>query len=153
MASPQDDPVWLTTDQQKIWRSWLGAVAKIDCHLDEDLRQHGLDLGEYEILVRLSEAPERQLRMSELAEAVRQSRSRLTHAVTRMEKRGLVTRASAPDDRRGVIATLTDEGLELLSAAAPSHVAAVRHVLVDAMSPERFAELGRAMDAVLAVED
>ena len=153
MASPQDDPVWLTTDQQKIWRSWLGAVAKIDRYLDEDLRQHGLDLGEYEILVCLSEAPDRKLRMSELAEAVRQSRSRLTHAVSRMEKRGLVTRTSAPDDRRGVIATLTDEGFELLSAAAPSHVAAVRHILVDAMGPERYAELGRAMDAVLAVED
>ncbi len=153
MASPQDDPVWLTTDQQKIWRSWLGAVAKIDRHLDEDLRQHGLDLGEYEILVCLSDAPDRKLRMSELAEAVRQSRSRLTHAVSRMEKRGLVTRTSAPDDRRGVIATLTDEGFELLSAAAPSHVAAVRHILVDAMGPQRYAELGRAMDAVLAVED
>lgn len=144
---------WLTTDEQKVWRSWLDAVARVDQFLDADLRRSGLDLGEYEILVRLSEAPNRQLRMSELADAVRQSRSRLTHAVGRLEKRNLVERTSAPDDRRGVIAVLTDTGFSLLEQAAPSHVTAVRRILVDAMTPAQYAELGRAMQAVLAVED
>lgn len=144
---------WLTDDQQKIWRNWLLAVARIDQYLDADLRRHGLDLGEYEILVVLSEAPERQMRMSSLAELVHQSRSRLTHAVSRMERAGIVQRTSAEDDRRGVIANLTDEGFQLLEQAAPSHVAAVRRILVDACTPDDFAALGRVMDAVLSIED
>lgn len=144
---------WLTDDQQKIWRNWLLAVARIDQYLDADLRRHGLDLGEYEILVVLSEAPERQMRMSSLAELVHQSRSRLTHAVSRMERAGIVQRTSAEDDRRGVIANLTDAGFQLLEQAAPSHVAAVRRILVDACTPDDFAALGRVMDAVLSIED
>lgn len=148
-----DQTQWLDADQQRTWRNWLLGVARIDAYLDADLRRHGLDLAEYEILVCLSEAEGRQLRMSELAELVHQSRSRLTHAIARMEKSRWVERTSAPDDRRGVIAHLTDEGYDLLDAAAPSHVAAVRRILVDATSPEDFAALGRVMENVLAVED
>ena len=144
---------WLSSGQQKVWRAWLDAVARIDSHLDEVLRPFGLDLGEYEILVRLSEAPERRMRMSDLADAARQSRSRLTHTVARMEKKGLVTRMPCPNDRRGVIAALADDGYALLVEAAPDHVASVREVLVDVVDPADFEALGRAMNAVNQVAD
>lgn len=147
------DTRWLDADQQKIWRNYLLAVARVDNYLDQDLRRHGLDLAEYEILVVLSEAEGQRMRMSELAEMVHQSRSRLTHAVSRMEKSGWVERTSASEDRRGVVAVLTPAGHDLLVAAAPSHVAAVRRILVDACDPDDFAALGRVMKAVLAVQD
>jgi len=144
---------WLSSGQQKVWRAWLDAVARIDSHLDEVLRPFGLDLGEYEILVRLSEAPERRMRMSDLADAARQSRSRLTHTVARMEKKGLLNRVPCANDRRGVIAILTDEGFGLLETAAPAHVDSVREVLVDVVNPADFEALGRAMNAVNQVAD
>ncbi|GAB2493308.1 MarR family transcriptional regulator [Luteococcus sediminum] len=144
---------WLDAEQQRIWRTYLLAVARVDNYLDQDLRRHGLDLAEYEILVVLSEAEGQRMRMSELADMVHQSRSRLTHAVSRMEKSGWVERTSAPEDRRGVVAVLTPAGHELLVGAAPSHVAAVRRILVDACAPEDFAALGRVMTAVMAVQD
>lgn len=146
-------PRWLSADQQKVWRAYLDAVARIDRHLDEELRPFGLDLGEYEILVRLSEAEDRSMRMSDLADAARQSRSRLTHTVARMERKGLIGRYPCPDDRRGVVARLTDEGYALLEKAAPQHVASVREVFVDVVGPEDFEVLGRAMRAVNEVAD
>ena len=144
---------WLSEDQQQVWRAFLAAIAVIDDSLDAALRPFELDLGEYEILVKLSEAPERQLRMSELAQAVRQSRSRLTHTVARMEKKDLIHRTSCPDDRRGVIAALTGRGYALLEAAAPTHVRSVRDCFVDAVAPHDFEALGRAMRAVLEAAD
>lgn len=144
---------WLTLPQQRVWRTFLDGVAHIQEGLDADLRAFGLDLAEYEILVRLSESDGRARRMSDLATAARQSRSRLTHTVTRMERKGLVTRAPCPDDRRGVIAALTDEGFALLERAAPKHVEGVRRLLVDAVDPDDYAALGRAMQAVAEVQD
>lgn len=143
---------WLDAEQQRIWRSYLLGVARINEKLDTDLRRFGIDLGEYEILVCLEESEDRRLRMSELAEQVHQSRSRLTHTVARMEKAGLVMRAACPSDRRGVWAQLTDEGFELLKAAAPSHVESVRSAFIEIVEPEDFRAIGRAFQAVLAVE-
>ena len=142
---------WLTADQQQVWRTYLLGSARLNERLDADLRQFDLDLAEYEILVTLSESPDRRLRMAELADAVHQSRSRLTHTVARMEKRSLVERTTCPTDRRGVWAHLTDEGFALLKEAAPSHVAAVRRHFVEAVCPEDYAALGRAFAAVLEV--
>ena len=113
---------WLDAEQQEIWRNFLAGIAVIDQRLDAALRPHGLDLGEYEILVSLSEADERRMRMSELAQAVRQSRSRLTHTVARMEKKGLIKRCACPEDRRGVVARLTDSGFALISMVPRVHV-------------------------------
>lgn len=143
---------WLNQEQQRIWRTYLLGVAHINERLDADLRRFGIDLGEYEILVCLEEAENRRLRMSELAEKVHQSRSRLTHTVARMEKSGLVVRAACPADRRGVWAHLTDEGFELLKQAAPSHVESVRTAFVEAVDPEDFRAIGRAFDAVLTAD-
>lgn len=144
---------WLDAEQQLVWRDWLLGVARVSQYLDTDLRAHGLDLNEYEILVVLSESPDRQLRMSELAAKVHQSRSRLTHSISRLEKAGIVERFSAKEDRRGVFARLTDFGFETLDDAAPGHVSAVRRILVDAVDPDDFRALGRVMKAILAVED
>lgn len=142
---------WLTGEQQKVWRTYLLGAARLNARLEADLQRSGLDLPEYEILVHLEESPERRRRMSELADAVHQSRSRLTHTIARMEKAGLVVRTTCPTDRRGVWAELTDGGFKVLAAAAPGHVAAVRRHLVDAVAPEDWDALGRVFAAVLAV--
>ncbi len=140
---------WLDPDQQRIWRDWLQASMRIDRYLDADLRPQGLGLGEYEILAHLSEAPDRSLRMGALAALVHQSRSRLTHTVTRMEKQRLVERIAANHDRRGVVAHLTDDGRTLLERVAPYHLRAVRTIFIDAVDPEDLAAVGRAVRAVL----
>ena len=142
---------WLSPEQQRVWRTYLLGSARINDYLDADLRIHGLDLGEYEILVCLEEAENRRLRMSELAELVHQSRSRLTHTVSRLEKRRLVVRTTCPSDRRGVWAELTTDGFELLRRAAPDHVEAVRRIFVEAVQPGDYDALGRAFGAVLDV--
>ncbi|MEA4944497.1 MAG: MarR family transcriptional regulator [Propionicimonas sp.] len=144
-----EEPRWLTVEQQAVWRSWLNAVNVIQEYLESALREFDLDLGEYEIMVHLSEAPDHRLRMSELADRLRHSRSRLTHTVTRMERQGLVARTTCPGDRRGVIAVLTQTGWELLVQAAPYHVQSVREALVDPIDPADFEALGRAMQAVV----
>lgn len=153
MTATPETVRWLTAEQQVIWRAYLAGVSRINERLDAELRPFGLDLGEYEILVNLSEADELEMRMSELAERVRQSRSRLTHTVARMEAKGLILRKSCANDRRGVIAVLTATGLTLLKSAAPNHVASVRLALVDAVDPSDYEALGRAMSAVLQVAD
>lgn len=152
MAADQVQARWLDSEQQRIWRAYLLGSARLAERLDADLRKFGIDLAEYEILVCLSESDDRQVRMSELAEAVHQSRSRLTHTIARMEKSGLVERTMCPTDRRGVWARLSDQGFALLKSAAPSHVDAVRTNFVEAVGEKDFIALGRAFDAVLAVE-
>ena len=150
MATASDDPRWLSAEEQRIWRAYLLGSARLSEKLGADLRAFGIDLAEYEILVCLEEVPERRLRMSELAEAVHQSRSRLTHTVARMESSGLVRRVTCPTDRRGVWAELDVRGLRLLEAAAPAHVTSVRRLLLDAMTAEDFEALGRAFAGVTA---
>ena len=117
--------------------------------LDDDLRRDfGLSLAEYEIMVRLSEAPDRSMRMARLADSLAHSRSRVTHTVQRMERAGLVERCDSPDDGRGVLASLTDQGFAVLEQAAATHVTGVRANLVDLASDDDFAALGRVMDKV-----
>jgi DNA-binding MarR family transcriptional regulator len=140
---------WLDADQQKSWRAFVVGVTLLLDRLDADLqRAFDLSLTEYEILVRLSERPERQMRMAQLADALAHSRSRVTHTVTRMQKAGLVTRTSSPEDGRGIVCCLTDKGYALLVEAAVVHVNGVREYLVDPVSCEDFQALGRVMDAV-----
>jgi DNA-binding MarR family transcriptional regulator len=126
----------------------MGMTLLLD-RLDDDLRRAcDLSLVEYEILVRLSEREGRQMRMAQLADALAHSRSRVTHTVARMERAGLVLRSSSPDDGRGVVATMTDKGHDLLGRMAPMHVNGVRDHLVDLVSREDLLAMGRVMNAV-----
>jgi DNA-binding MarR family transcriptional regulator len=140
---------WLDPQQQRSWRAFLVGTTLLMDRLDRDLRErHQLSLPEYEILVRLSEAENHRMRMAELADSVSHSRSRVTHTVNRMEKAGLVVRDTCVSDGRGVEAVLTAEGGRTLDAAAPTHVAGVRQLLVDLASDADFAAVGRVFDAV-----
>jgi DNA-binding MarR family transcriptional regulator len=145
------EPRWLDPRQQRAWRSFLAASRLLHAQLDRELlRDSGMPHAYYEILVRLSETPGRVLRMSELADASESSRSRLSHAVSRLEDAGWVIRESCPTDRRGAFARLTDEGFVALAAAAPSHVASVRRLLIDRLTDEQLDQLHAISDAVLA---
>ncbi len=140
---------WLTDSEQASWRAWIEASNTLNNQLSADLqRQHDLTLADYEILVQLSEHPDRRLRMSELAEATLASRSRLTHQVDRLVKRGLVERKECELDRRGSFAALTDQGWNAIVVAAPDHVASVRQYLVDLLGPEEFEALGKACQRI-----
>ena len=120
------------------WRAFVGACHAFFAAIDAQLqRDTGIPLAYYEILVRLSEAPGHTLRMSQLAEAASASKSRVSHAVARLEERGWVRRRDCPTDRRGQLAELTDEGYAVLVAAAPGHVEHVRRTLFDPLTPEQ----------------
>ena len=147
----EESDLWLTEEQQGSWRHYLEGTARfVEALGAVHDRSLDLTLGEYSLLVQLSEAPERTMRMSTLADGLVLSRSRLTHTVARMEARGLVARQAAEGDRRGVNCTMTDAGFTALEASAPGHVAAVRRIMVDALDPEEFAVLGRIMAKVAA---
>jgi DNA-binding MarR family transcriptional regulator len=140
---------WLDAEQQRTWRAFLGAVQAMQSGLDAQLQADaGMPHAYYEVLVRLSEAPERRMRMSALADATGSSRSRLSHAVAQLETRGWVLREPCPEDRRGQIAVLTDEGFAALAAAAPGHVEAVRQLLIDRLTPAQVRQL-RAISAAI----
>lgn len=151
-----DNVRWLTAEEQDIWRVYMTASTEFTAHVDRQLRrQSGMPMAYYEILVRLSEAPGRCLRMSELADASLSSRSRLSHAVSALEKNGWVNRRPADDDRRGWVCELTDQGFAALAAAAPGHVTTVREHLFDVLTPEQLRtlrDIGRAISAGLKTE-
>jgi DNA-binding MarR family transcriptional regulator len=141
---------WLDADEQRTWRAYLNSHRLLLDAVDAQLRRDsGMPHAYYEVLVRLSEAPDRALRMTVLADATRVSASRLSHAVTRLQERGWVRRQECPTDRRGQIAVLTDEGFAALAAAAPGHVEAVRRALFDALDAEQIRRLG-AISEILA---
>jgi len=145
---------WLTADEQLAWRTFLIACHTLFTAVDAQLlRDSDIPHGYYEILVRLSETPGRALRMTQLAEASTSSKSRLSHAVARLEERGWVRRADCPTDRRGQIAQLTDEGFAALAAAAPGHAGQVRRSLIDRLTREQVEQLREIGAAIIAGTD
>lgn len=137
-----DDTRWLSDTEQHVWRQYLAATRLVESEIDRQLqRDAGLPATYFEILVALSEAPDRTLRMSELADLVRFSRSRLSHAVAKMERSGWIQRRDCPSDKRGAFAVLTHAGFDILSHVAPSHVNQVRSLLFDALSEEQIEQL------------
>jgi DNA-binding MarR family transcriptional regulator len=145
-SRPATDVRWLTADEQVVWRAFLDVSRLMTEQMNRQLSEEsGMSLPEYEILVALSEAPERRLRMSDLADRVISSRSRITHTVGRMEERGLVHRVACLDDGRGVLCALTDAGFAALEAAAPGHVETVRSLMFDPLTPAGVDALGRAL--------
>jgi DNA-binding MarR family transcriptional regulator len=145
------EPRWLNDEEQATWRAFLAATHRLFAQLDRELqRDAGMPHAYYAILAMLSEAPERALRMSELAELTQSSRSRLSHAIARLEEAGWVRRESCPTDRRGALAILTDAGFATLEKAAPGHVAGVRAHLFDPLSPAQVAQLREISEALVA---
>jgi DNA-binding MarR family transcriptional regulator len=141
---------WLTDDEQRAWRAYLESTKVLFDALDRQLqRESDMPHTYFEILVRLSEAPDRTLRMSELAHLTLSSRSRLSHAVARLEERGWVQREDCPTDRRGQNAKLTDAGFTVLVTAAPGHVDTVRRLVVDALKPEQLKQLAEIAETII----
>jgi DNA-binding MarR family transcriptional regulator len=145
---------WLTEREQDVWRSFMAAFVGLNDQLARQLqRDSGMPHAYYEILVALSEAPRRTLRMSELAGLRGSSRSRLSHAVARLEEVGWVRRQECPTDKRGSFAVLTDKGFAALEKAAPGHVTEVRAQLFDKLTPEQVEQLGEISNAILKGAD
>jgi DNA-binding MarR family transcriptional regulator len=141
-AGPTAEPQWLTGQERDAWIPLVGMLIKLPAALDAQLqRDAGLSHFEYMVLSRLSEAPGHTLRMSDLAILANGSLSRLSHVVTRLERRGWIRRESCPADGRYTNAVLTHDGWAKVVAAAPGHVAAVRQLVVDALSPEQIGQL------------
>jgi DNA-binding MarR family transcriptional regulator len=143
-------PLWLSPAEQHAWRSFIRMHQKLSATLVRDLQAHSkLSGADYEILVALTDAPEDRLRFHELARAVNWEQSRLSHQVTRMIKRGLVVREECAEDGRGVFVVLTPAGRKIVTAAAPRHVATVRRLVIDVLSPDELATLGRISYRIL----
>lgn len=145
-----DEADWLTSDERNTWLSYVAATALLEATLDRQLqRDAGMPKAYYQILAMLSDAPERTLRMSDLAELTQSSQSRLSHAARRLEARGWIQRTASRSDRRRTFASLTDAGFAALAAAAPAHVATVRRHLFDPLSGEQVRQLRAICTSVL----
>ncbi|MDF3305015.1 MarR family transcriptional regulator [Rhodococcus sp. ACS1] len=140
---------WLTPAEMRAWRGYMDGNQRLMDVLNRDLQEkHDLSLADYRILVLLSESPDGSLRMSDLADGVLSSRSRLTHQIRRMESQGMVTRDTCLEDGRGVLAVITDEGRARLADAAPTHVAGVRSNLVDLLTKSQLKVLAEVFERV-----
>ncbi|CAB4341910.1 unannotated protein [freshwater metagenome] len=126
-------PRWLNPAELKAWRQYIIASRRLLDALDEDLASHDLSMADYEVLAQLSDAPDRSMRMSELAELAMISRSRLSHRIKVMEQAGWVRREACPDDKRGSFAIMTPKGWKAIVAAAPDHVESVRTRFLDVL--------------------
>jgi DNA-binding MarR family transcriptional regulator len=150
-TSVEPAPRWLDAQEQRAWRAILRANHLMRVSMDGALHEHGVSLGEYELLSMVSEAPGGRLRMASLAELVVQSRSRVSHTATRLERRGWVRREPAAEDGRGVLLVLTSAGREAVERLAPVHVESVRAALLDHLTREELLDLGETMRRVVLV--
>jgi DNA-binding MarR family transcriptional regulator len=144
-----DETRWLDADEQQLWRAWIRAHGRLVTRLDAELQAaHGLSFADYEVLVNLSEEPERSMRMAELAERLRLSPSGLTRRLDGLVRDGMVERRKCPSDGRGSLARLTDDGMARLEAAAPTHVAGVRRYFVDPLNRAQRLALAESLDVI-----
>ena len=144
-----EDTVWLTDEQEEAWRSLMAAIMLLPGVLDAQLqRDAGLTHAGYAVLSALSEAPDRAIRMSRLAHMASLSMSRLSHLVDRLEKPGWVERRPVPGDGRSTMAVLTDAGMEKVVETAPGHVATVRTVIFDDLSPAQTRQMKKIFDRI-----
>jgi len=142
---------WLDDDQQRTWRSWLAANAQLWPAVGRDLqRDSQLSLPDFDVLVQLTESDEGRVRVAGLARALQWERSRLSHHVSRMERRGLVQREECADDGRGAWVVVTSAGRSAIEQAAPEHVRTVRRLVFDALSADEVRALGAILDKVRA---
>jgi DNA-binding MarR family transcriptional regulator len=145
---------WLTAQEQLLWRSWLKLNAALAATLQRELHQDaGLSMPDYEVLVHLTDNPEGRVRVTELAGLLQWERSRVSHHIKRMERRGLVERAECSEDGRGAFVVITPQGRAAIEEAAPGHVMAVRRLMIDALSEQEKAALAAVIDKLLARAD
>ncbi|MFF0654588.1 MarR family winged helix-turn-helix transcriptional regulator [Micromonospora tulbaghiae] len=145
-----DEPRWLDEQEDRAWRGYRRMRRLLDLELARELMQDaGLSEPDYDVLSDLSETPEQRLRLSELADRMLWSRSRLSHHISRMQQRGLVTREECATDGRGSVVVLTPAGRQAVEAAAPGHVAAVRRHLIDRLTPAELSALGTLSQRVI----
>jgi possible transcriptional regulator len=150
----QGDRHLLTESQMRAWRAFLGASTLVSARLNHELDEAAaISMYEYEILVRLFESEAGRVRMSQLADQVSYSRSRLTHTVGRLERAGYVLRSSCPNDRRGVYAHLTQAGYEFLAQTAPIHLDGVRRHLINRFTPSELATLTELLEKITTDAD
>lgn len=146
--------IWLNEDEQRVWRAQIAIWRRLQLTMEQRLQaETGVPHTYYIILAMLSEAPQHRLRMSELADVISSSPSRLSHAVSRLCERGLIERQPAADDRRGSLAVLTAAGLELVVRTAPTHVRIVREAMFDLITPDQLATLDEVYAGILARMD
>lgn len=151
MMARMDEPRWLSDDEQRVWRAFREAVGMLNAHTETQLqRDAGMPQAYYEVLVELSESPDQVMRMSDLAIATGSSRSRLSHAVAKLEAKGWVRREACPTDKRGAFAHLTPAGFDAIKAAAPGHVEAVRAAVFDQLTPDQVRMLGEISETIRA---
>jgi DNA-binding MarR family transcriptional regulator len=149
MPGTDGQPQWLTEEEQQAWRATVQLSQLLLRQLDRDLTAYDLNGRDYEILVELSEAPDHRLRMTDLADATSQSRSRLSHQISRMEKRGLVRRDECEGDKRGTFAVLTRAGFDTIERVAPRHVEQVRLHFIDRLTAEQLEETRSAFQPIV----
>jgi len=141
---------WLSDDEQRTWRTYLRMSSLLPAALNRQLQQDSaLTLPEYEVLVQLSEAPGHRQRPFQICEGLNWEQSRLSHQLTRMERRGLICRRECAADGRGAFIELTAVGAEAIGAAAPKHLATVRRLIFDRLSDAQRAAFDEACAAVL----
>ena len=144
------DTPWLSAEEERVWRGWLKLNAELSATLQRELQDDsGLSMPDFEVLVHLTDTPEGRVRVTELARLLHWERSRVSHHVTRMERRGLVERTECPDDGRGAFIAVTSGGRAAIAQAAPGHVRAVRRLMFDVLSSEEADRLGTAIDKML----
>lgn len=141
---------WLDDREQHVWRSFLAASSRLEAHLARRMQADAeISMADFGVLVQLSEADAGRLRAFELGGRLQWEKSRLSHHLTRMERRGLVSREDCGTDRRGAFVVLSPSGRAAVEAAAPAHVAAVRAAVFDRLTPEQVDRLGEACDVLL----
>ena len=145
-----ETPQWLSPTEQDAWRAFIRLHQRLNATLTRDLQAHSkLSGADFEILVALTDTPDGRQRFQDLAKTVDWEQSRLSHQISRMTKRGLVTREECPEDGRGAFVVLTPTGRDTIEAAAPKHVATVRRLVIDALSPRDLATLARISNRIL----
>lgn len=142
---------WLSAQEQRLWRGWTRLNVELNARLQRDLQADAqLSGSDYEVLVHLTDSPQGLVRVSDLAQLLRWERSRVSHHLTRMERRGLVERSECPEDGRGAFVSVTATGRAAIERAAPGHVAAVRRLFFDQLDERDTAALGVVVDKLLA---
>ncbi|AKK02860.1 MarR family winged helix-turn-helix transcriptional regulator [Corynebacterium epidermidicanis] len=149
MAAPR----WLNDDEQELWRFILAAIRRLERGMDETLQQDSdLSASEFSVLVTLSEAADRRMRLRDICVELEWDRSRASHQITRMERRGLVAKNKCAEDARGVLVELLPEGMKRLETAAPAHVESVRRMVFDKLSTQDVAVFRELLNKLLEID-